>query len=163
MRMKLIRHRRSTLMRFLPLVLFCLFVAGAVCCYWQPIPDFERLSQKTVVTAEYAIMLLLLLGCASPVQLALIPGLCFSAGLLTAELFRKSGLPDFYAARSAIQWSLAYLPVFFGSALACMRAAWSSCSCTKGSCDDSSPYFWFSLVLTVCALVLLALVERFFM
>jgi len=122
----------------------------------------DQISQKTVVTTEFAMMFLLLIGCASPVQLAVIPGLSFSSGILTAAMFRSSGLPDFYAARSCIQWTLAYLPVFLSSALACMRAAWNGCS-GRGSSENPSPYFWFSFVLTICGLVLLAFVERFFM
>lgn len=157
------RARRAWQKQFLPLVLFCLFIAGAGCCYWRPMAFLEQISQKTVVTMEFAMMLLLLIGCASPVQLAVIPGLCFSSGLLTAAMFRISGLPDFYAARSCIQWTLAYLPVFLSSALACMRAAWNGCSGRGGHSEDPSPYFWFSFVLTICGLVLLAFVERFFM
>lgn len=107
-------------------------------------------------------MLVLLVGCASPVQLALIPCLCLASGALTAVLFLQSSLPDLSAARPAIQWALAYLPAFTGSALTCMRAALVVWSNRRGSHEDPAPYFWFSLVITTGGLTLLVLVEQFF-
>ena len=108
-------------------------------------------------------MLLLLVGCASPVQLAMIPCLCLASGALTAVSFLQSGLPDLNAARAAIQWALAYLPAFMGGALVCMRASLIVWSGRRGGHEDPAPYFWLSLFVTAGGLMLLILVERFFM
>lgn len=148
---------------FLPSLLFCLFAAGAACCYWQPVQFLHRFSQETIVAAEFGIMLLLLVGCGSPVQIFLIPCLCLSSGGLTAALFMESGLPDFHAARACVQWSLAYLPVFFSSALACMRASVNGWDSRRSNGVDTAAYFWFALVLSFCGLALLVFVERYFM
>ena len=112
---------------------------------------------------ESGILLLLLIGCGSPVQLALIPCLCFSAGVLTAAWFLTSGLPDLNMASGSILWAAVYVPVFFSCALACMRAALNSWYGWRGYCRDPAPFFWFGLALTLCGLVLLLLVKHFFM
>ncbi len=157
------RSRRHWQKRFLPTLLFCLFAAGAGCCYWRPEYFLRHFTQESTVSAAYAIMLMLLLGCGSPVQLALVPCLCLASGALTAVSFLQSGLPDLSAARESIQWALAFLPAFLGSALTCMRAALIVWIGRQGSREDPAPYFWFSLLITAGGLTLLILVERFFM
>ena len=149
--------------RFMPPLLFCLFTAGAFCGYWQLWHILSGLTPETVIMAEFAILLLLLVGCGSPVQLAMIPCLCFIAGVLTAVWFLASGLPELDMASGSILWAVAYVPVFLSCALACMRAALNTWYGWRGYCQNPAPFFWFGLALTLCGLVLLLLVKHFFM